>query len=124
MDSDLGLGLDEIVSPSRWPFINPEIMEFFNVGPDCQNMGMQTIKYKAPQQWKRLPVSDYYAAAWEPLVQDEKRIPRHNQDSCYLGDDFGGHNYPFPHPRPPTPDKYYVDGFIDITTLYHNGHRI
>ncbi len=120
MDSDLGN--DDVVSPTKWPFIQKEIQEFFNVGPDCQNMGNQKIGYKEPQQWKRLPVSDYYEAAWEPI--EEKTVARHNQESCYLGDDFGGHNYPFPHPRPPTPDKYYVDGFIDITAYYHNGIRI
>jgi len=69
-----------------------------------------------------LPVSDYYEPAWEPI--EVNKVARHNQESCYLGDDFGGHNYPFPHPRPPTPDKYYVDSFIDITAYYHNGIRV
>ena len=39
--------------------------------------------------------------------------------TCYRGDDFGGHNIPFPHPRPPTPQKMYQDGFSDIMNIFY-----
>lgn len=36
----------------------------------------------------------------------------------YFGDDFGGHNIPFPHPAPPKPHKMYDQfAFIDLSNL-------
>ena len=41
-------------------------------------------------------------------------MPHPDKDMIYKGDDFGGHNIPFPHPRPPTPHSMYDDAFVDI----------
>ena len=38
-----------------------------------------------------------------------------NYKACYYGDDFGGHNIPFPPPQPPKPDPYYDDCFYDMS---------
>ena len=35
------------------------------------------------------------------------RPGRPQQETIYHGDDFGGHNIPFPHPKPPMPHKMY-----------------
>ena len=36
----------------------------------------------------------------------------------YFGDDFGGHNIPFPHPAPPKPHKMYDQhAFIDLSIV-------
>mmetsp|Transcript_19731 Transcript_19731/g.24344 ORF Transcript_19731/g.24344 Transcript_19731/m.24344 type:complete len:106 (-) Transcript_19731:492-809(-) len=46
--------------------------------------------------------------------QGAKRVASLNQHTCYRGDDYGGHNIPFPHPTPPKPDVYYDDCFVDL----------
>ena len=41
-------------------------------------------------------------------------------DMMYFGDDYGGHNIPFPHPAPPKPHKMYDQhAFIDLSTGEH-----
>ena len=36
----------------------------------------------------------------------------------YRGDDYGGHNIPFPHPKPPKPNSIYEDAFVDLSLIY------
>ena len=41
-------------------------------------------------------------------------------DMMYFGDDYGGHNIPYPHPAPPKPHKMYDQhAFVDLTTGKH-----
>ena len=54
----------------------------------------------------------------EPRYSDKSyRIPKYNQHTAYEGHDFGGYNIPFPHPRPPTPDKFYEDSFVEVAAI-------
>ena len=47
-----------------------------------------------------------------------------DQSMIYFGDDYGGHNIPYPHPRPPQPHiKYQQDSFIDLTAVYGEGNQ-
>ena len=40
-------------------------------------------------------------------------------DTMYRGDDYGGHNIPFPHPCPPVPHPFYDQkAFIDLGKYY------
>ena len=58
----------------------------------------------------------WYAPVWEPVYEPGAGGPKaHNQESCYKGDDYGGHNIPFPIPTPPKPDRYYSDAFYDMS---------
>lgn len=42
-------------------------------------------------------------------------------DTMYRGDDYGGHNIPYPHPCPPMPHAYYDQrAFIDLDKWYKN----
>ena len=42
----------------------------------------------------------------------------------YRGDDYGGHNIPFPHPCPPMPHSYYEqDAFIDLDKFFFNRYN-
>ena len=50
-------------------------------------------------------------------------VPAYNQHTCYLGDDYGGHNIPYPHPAPPTPNKFYDDCFVDLDGVYSNNDK-
>ena len=39
----------------------------------------------------------------------------------FRGDDFGGHNIPYPHPVPPMPhSQYQQDAFIELGKYYDN----
>ena len=43
-----------------------------------------------------------------------------DRSMMYFGDDYGGHNIPYPHPRPPQPHKFYQqDAFVDLLAYYH-----
>ena len=63
-------------------------------------------------------LASHFRPAWEPqyLQGSTKRPKAMNYGACYYGDDFGGHNIPFPHPHPPKPDPYYEDCFYDMTS--------
>lgn len=50
-------------------------------------------------------------------------VPAYNQHTCYLGDDYGGHNIPYPHPAPPTPNNFYDDCFVDLDGVYSNNDK-
>ena len=42
--------------------------------------------------------------------------PHADISMIYFGDDYGGHNIPFPHPEPPKPHRMYDDdAFVDLT---------
>ena len=57
-----------------------------------------------------------YRAAWEPQYKLGAKKPKAmNQKNCFYGDDYGGHNIPFPIPSPPHPGPYYDDIFYDMT---------
>ena len=67
-------------------------------------------------RYLQMPLPRYYAPVWEPLYPPGASTPKaHNQKSCFMGDDYGGHNIPFPVPAPPVPDKYYVNAFYDMS---------
>ena len=114
-DNDFG-GHDVPVNPTRWPYVNQRIQDFYKVGPDCACTG-KPVKGHDPR-WLRLDVGDAYEAVWEPLSDEKvKKMAKNNQRNCYQGDDFGGNNIPFPHPTPPKPDAYYDDAFLDILSF-------
>ena len=57
-----------------------------------------------------------YRAAWEPQYKLGAKKPKAmNYKNCFYGDDYGGHNIPFPIPSPPHPGPYYDDIFYDMT---------
>ncbi len=99
------------VNPTKWPYVSEEVQQRFHVTADCSCDGTKVIQFSEPQ-WQLLPVSELYAPVWEPI--GSKIIKKHNQDSCYQGEDFGGHNIPSPHPAPPKPDQYYDDAFFNV----------
>ena len=69
--------------------------------------------------YRLLPVPKKYKPVMEPQYQrGAQRIAPLNQHSCYRGDDYGGHNIPFPIPEPPKPDRYYEDSFFDLGAYY------
>ena len=75
----------------------------------------------------RLP--EYFAPVYEPQYDTpDKRVPRydkaHMDDMIYKGDDFGGHNIPYPHPEPPKPHpRYDQEAFISLTSIFDTeGH--
>ena len=119
MDSDLG-GFGDVVSPSKWPLVKWEIQDFFKVGPDCACTGSKETMFHNPS-YRRLLVPDHYRPAFEPVADQPKKMAKHNKLNCYYGEDYGGHNYPFPHPAPPKPDAYYEDAFFNILAYYENG---
>lgn len=46
-------------------------------------------------------------------------MPHPTREMMYFGDDFGGHNIPFPHPAPPKPHKMYdQNAFVDLSILH------
>ena len=48
-------------------------------------------------------------------------IPKNMYDTMYRGDDFGGHNIPYPHPCPPMPHEFYeLDAFVDLGKYFNN----
>lgn len=114
-DNDFG-GHEVPVNPTRWPYVNSKIQEFYSVGPDCACTG-KPVKGHEPR-WIRLDVGDAYEPAWEPLGDAKaKKMAKNNQKACYQGDDFGGNNIPFPHPTPPKPDSYYDDAFQNLLDI-------
>ena len=73
------------------------------------------VIFREPR-YERLRLPNEYEPVYEPQYESHQHRPRPlNQHTIYRGDDFGGHNIPFPHPRPPTPDPMYDDAFIDIS---------
>ena len=117
-DNDHG-GWRQPVSASKWPLICDEVQQFFGVGPDCTCHDKdRKIIFNEPR-YEPLGLPSYYEPAYEP--QYEKNMPKVaklNYHTFYRGDDFGGHNIPYPHPRPPTPDAYYTDCFVDLLNIY------
>lgn len=106
LDNDFG-GWRVPVNPSKWPYVKFEVQDYFKVGPNCACTGSKEIHHKHPQ-YARLAVSDSYAPVWEPIYENpQHKIVKNGQHYCYQGDDFGGHNIPYPHPRPPTPASFY-----------------
>lgn len=60
----------------------------------------------------------FYGRVMEPQYGPGQKPPVGlNGHTCFQGDDYGGHNIPFPHPQPPRPDAYYEDCFVDIGPL-------
>lgn len=62
---------------------------------------------------------------WEPQYPSQglARKPHADISMIYLGDDYGGHNIPFPHPAPPKHHKMYDENsFVDLTN-YKVGSR-
>lgn len=60
-----------------------------------------------------------FKPAREPLYEDYTyELPRMNQHTMYRGDDYGGHNIPFPHPQPPKPVGVYEDAFVDLAEVF------
>ena len=46
------------------------------------------------------------------------RMPHPKNEHIYFGDDYGGHNIPFPHPAPPAPHKMYQqEAFVNFKML-------
>jgi hypothetical protein len=113
-----------------WPLVKKPVKDFFGVGDDCSACGMakKTVFALEP---KVLPlrIPTYYAPVYEPQYADPgHRVPRydkaHMDEMIYKGDDFGGHNIPYPHPQPPTPHpRYDQKAFVVLTSIFDtDGH--
>ena len=94
------------------------MQDFFGVGKDCK-CNKEKIYIQWPE-FKRINLPSGYAEAWEPQYEDPSyKVPKLAQHACYRGDDFGGHNIPFPHPVPPKPDtRIYDDAFVDLGRIF------
>ena len=113
-------GHNQPISTSAWPIIREEVQQIFSVGPDCTCRETHKKLAESPKiNWHQVPLGEGYGPVWEPLYQDVNfKMPKQQQKTCYKGDDFGGHNIPFPHPAPPKPDGgHYTDAFVDIFTI-------
>jgi len=104
---------------SRWPIVQQDVRKFFHVGGDCMCDGEKKIDYKEPH-YEALTIPSYYAPVSEPQYKNKGYVvPSKNQKTCYRGDDYGGHNIPFPHPAPPTPDSYYDrESYVNLSDYY------
>ena len=69
-----------------------------------------------------LDLPPYYGVVYEPYTNESHTKPHPNRDLIYKGDDYGGHNIPFPHPRPPLPNHIYEDAFVDLSA--HTTHNL
>ena len=105
---------------SHFPIVKKEVQDFFSVKEDCSCRKVKALQFKEPS-YLPLKLPQYYAPVLEPQYVDKegKIIPGANQHTCFRGDDYGGHNIPYPHPAPPKPDPYYdQDSFIDLSVVY------
>ena len=59
---------------------------------------------------------------YEPEYLDPDYVmPRNMWETMYRGDDYGGHNIPYPSPTPPAPHMaYQQDAFVDIVKFFDN----
>jgi len=112
-------GFNQPVSVSAWPIIREEVQDFFAVGPDCTCGGRKHLADVPEIRWASIDVGDSQPA-WEPLYRDPNfSIAKNQQKHAFKGDDFGGHNIPFPHPAPPKPETdNYADAFVDLRTIF------
>ena len=102
---------------SKFPIVRKEVQSFFDIDDTCTCRGRKRILAKEPQYLPmRLPRS--YGRVLEPQYGEGQKPPVGlNGHTCFRGDDYGGHNIPFPHPEPPKPDKYYDDCYVDLGKL-------
>ena len=114
----------------KWPIVQKEVKSFFGVGDDCSACGMakKTVFALEPRV-EPLRIPTYYAPVYEPQYENpHQRIPHYDRelmkDMIYKGDDYGGHNIPYPHPEPPKPHpRYDQDAFISLTSIFDtDGH--
>lgn len=118
-DNDFG-GWEQPRIQSRFPLIRKEVQKYFGVGDDsCEIPYMKKeVRWLKPR-YRRLRIPKKYKPVLEPLYRKGiGRVPTLNQHTCYRGDDYGGHNIPFPIPAPPKPDSYYDDSFVDLGSYY------
>ena len=113
-DNDFG-GYRKPLIHTHFPIVHPMVQDFFTVGPDCTCEGNKEIFALVPRVI-RLDLPQHYGQVWEPQYEDASYdFPKHKQNTCFQGDDYGGHNIPFPHPQPPMPDKMYEQhSFINV----------
>ena len=114
----------------KWPLVSDPVRKYFGVGEDCSACGMakKTVFALEPKVLPlRLP--SYYAPVYEPQYENpHQRVPRydkaHMDEMIYKGDDYGGHNIPYPHPEPPKPHpRYDQDAFVILTSIFDtDGH--
>ena len=103
---------------SRFPFLRKEVQKFFTVNEDCSCKKDKPVEFKEPQ-YHQVSVAQHYAPFFEPLYENPQcNVPANNQHDCFRGDDYGGHNYPFPHPAPPKPSPFYDDAFVDLSKVF------
>ena len=124
IDNDFG-GWKRPVNPSRWPIIGSEVHGFFGVGPDCTCKTTHKPVFAKLPRFEQIKLDHYHhtlGPVYEPQYETEGySVPRNLYDTMYRGDDFGGHNIPYPHPCPPVPHSYYDQGaFIDLDKYYKN----
>lgn len=124
IDNDFG-GYKRPVNPSKWPIIGNEVQSFFGVGPDCTCKSTHKPVYAILPRFEPLNI-EHYGHALGPVYEPQYdrpgyRLPGLMYDTMYRGDDYGGHNIPFPHPCPPMPHSYYEqDAFIDLDKYFFN----
>jgi len=113
-------GFNQPVSVSAWPIIREEVQDFFGVGPDCSCDGRKHLADMPEVLVARIPTDQNTEPAWEPQYKDPNfKIAKNQQKHAFKGDDFGGHNIPFPHPAPPKPEtENYEDAFIDLRSIF------
>ena len=118
-------GHNEPVSHSKWPLIEAPVKEFFGVGDDC------TCDETAKEvlfDWPHFEgiAETWRGPVWEPQYgsPDAPRPKKQNQKTMYKGHDFGGHNIPFPHPKPPTPEADYEDAFVDLVDVFFKNEEV
>ena len=119
-DNDHG-GFKQPVVQSTWPIIRTEVQKFFHVGPGCTCEDKNRPVFYIEPRYERLHLPEYYDPVWEPQYENPSYVmPKQAQKTQYQGDDYGGHNIPFPHPIPPKPASIYDDtAFVDLyDTLY------
>ena len=109
---------------TKWPIIDLEVQNFFGVGPDCTCKGMAVEVYAERPSVHQLHFN-YYPHVTGPVYEPEYKDTSYSipamYDTMYRGDDFGGHNIPYPHPCPPMPHSdYQQDAFVDLTKYYDN----
>ena len=122
-DNDFG-GYKRPVNPSKWPIIGNEVQGFFGVGPDCTCKSTKKPVFAKLPRFEPLDVGHYRHAlgpVYEPQYEQRGyHLPKNMYDTMYRGDDYGGHNIPYPHPCPPMPHPYYSqDAFVDLDKFYN-----
>ena len=115
-DNDFA-GWKQPISQSKFPIIRKEVQKFFMVGEDCTQgkLSGKKIAFTEPS-YSQMHLQQHYRAVFEPqYVTGAKKPKAMNGKACFYGNDYGGHNIPFPIPAPPKPDPYYEDIFYDMT---------